>query len=800
MKELKLIPQPRICRFWGMEVTLSKGWKIYTASDNIDDRYAAAILLDEVRDSYGWELPVVQNEPVNNAIVVKSCTPRGSESELYSEQGYCLSIESERIIIEAPSAVGRFYGIQTLRQIFRNCRGRSIPCLKIKDWPSLRWRGISDDISRGQVSTLGDFKNIIRELAFYKKNLYQPYIEDMFSFDSDPMIGRERGAITQDEMAEIVEEAKKNHVIITPVFECLGHQDRLLSLSGNRKYAEIQEPSGEPWSFSPVNEDSYQFVTNLMKEMAEAVPSPFFHIGGDESYDFGKGASEEKVKEIGAGRVLAEYFSRLNRYITQTLDRRMMVYADMILNHPQALDYMPKDCIIVDWQYFPENRDFPSIKQLKDAGFENIIACPGIWSWATYYPNYSMAFTNIGNFSDAAKKEKLLGCITSSWGDGGGENLRENNMPGYAYSAAAEWENDTPDPDLFLQRFAMLHLGDESENIAKALKNLGWFDYLNERYIGRPFHCIPCIGVLSPDRLANLEQLRGKMRETRALLEKQRPAVRYHGEWMDVLDHVARRNIYLAERDLTLDRIARLLFDKKSGEILSDDQQKEIIASLEHLRDYLAQLTGEFEHLWLRRNKYPKLDFNMRRLDNQLEIIQEFISRAKRGDLAARKQPEAVWFWYPDPKPEENAAPGNHFFMRVAYLEEEPEEAFLKCWADKRAVIYINGEMVFETTCYDNVNMVYNAPKTKNVQNLLKKGINHIAVEGENTFGPAGILLEVKMTFPDNSTLTITGDEEWKVADNVETNWMTQEMKGPGVKSVKLLGKGLIKPWDFIGW
>ena len=109
--------------------------------------------------------------------------------------------------------------------------------MRIKDWPSLKWRGISDDISRGQVSMAEDFKNIIRELAFYKKNLYQPYIEDMFAFDSSPQVGRARGAITKSEMAEMVAEAKKYHVTLVPVFECLGHQDRLLSLPENRQYA-----------------------------------------------------------------------------------------------------------------------------------------------------------------------------------------------------------------------------------------------------------------------------------------------------------------------------------------------------------------------------------------------------------------------------------------------------------------------------------------------------------------------------------------------------------------------------------
>ena len=73
--------------------------------------------------------------------------------------------------------------------------------------------------------------------------------EKVFRFDTDPEIGKERGAVTKKEMAQMVQEARKNHIVLTPVFECLGHQDRLLSLPENRKYAEVQDQNETPWSF-----------------------------------------------------------------------------------------------------------------------------------------------------------------------------------------------------------------------------------------------------------------------------------------------------------------------------------------------------------------------------------------------------------------------------------------------------------------------------------------------------------------------------------------------------------------------
>jgi len=799
MKELKLIPKPKEYKFSGGEARLSGNWKIYLPSDTNDDTYAARCLSDEAKKCFGWELKIVTSEPEKNLIVIETCPPQENEPELFLEQGYLLTIEPGKITISAPSAVGKFYGVQTLRQVFRNASDSAIPCLAIKDWPSLKWRGISDDISRGQVSLSSDFKTIIRELAFFKKNLYQPYIEDMFAFEADPNIGRTRGAITKNEMAEIVAEAEKNHVTLAPVFECLGHQDRLLSLPENRKYAEIQEPDSQAWSFSPVSDDAFKFVTTLIDEIVESVPSPFFHIGGDESFDVGKGTSKRLAKKIGVGRVHAEYFSRLNTYLNERHDRQMMVYADMIEHHPEAMAYMPKNCIVVDWHYGIDKPDYPTIAQLKGAGFKNIIASPGIWGWANYFPNYSLGFASIADFTAVAKKENLMGCVTSSWGDDSSENLRENNMLGYAYSAAAEWEPATPDPMRFLRRFVALYMGCDSEILSGVLKNLGWLDYTKETYIARTFHRTPRIKPYYKDWLDRMRKLREKMQEARDAISTQRSCVRFNNDWLDTLDHVAKRNIYLAERELTMNDIAKLLKDGKSGD-LSLKEQDEILTSLEKRRDELAKLAGEFQMLWLKRNKYPMLDNNMQRLGKQIAVLQNYIALAKDGELVAQKPPEAVWFWYPDPKPEEAATSGTRYFMRVVDLKEEPEEVTLKCWADDRAVIYINGERVFEVTYYDNVRMTHNRPKSHRRRELFRKGKNYIAIEGENEIGAAGILFELNITFRDKSTMTITGDDMWRVSKKAAPGWKTREMEGPDVQRVKLIGKGLIKPWDFIDW
>ena len=77
-------------------------------------------------------------------------------AEALDEEGYVLAGDSERIVVAGRSAAGTFYGLQTLKQLVRSRHGSVyVQGVQIVDWPSVRWRGLSDDVSRGPVPTTG---------------------------------------------------------------------------------------------------------------------------------------------------------------------------------------------------------------------------------------------------------------------------------------------------------------------------------------------------------------------------------------------------------------------------------------------------------------------------------------------------------------------------------------------------------------------------------------------------------------------------------------------------------------------
>ncbi len=120
-------------------------------------------------------------------------------------EGYVLAVNTNEILVAGKTAAGTFYGLQTLKQLVRG-EGTSafVPAVEIVDWPALRWRGVSDDISRGPVPTVNYIKRQLRTFAAFKLNMHSFYMEQTFASASNPLIAPPGGSLTPDEIRELV--------------------------------------------------------------------------------------------------------------------------------------------------------------------------------------------------------------------------------------------------------------------------------------------------------------------------------------------------------------------------------------------------------------------------------------------------------------------------------------------------------------------------------------------------------------------------------------------------------------------
>lgn len=172
--QLKLVPAPKEVQLRDGGFQVGPRTKIFVQlGHQSEDRIAAETLAEEVADQSGLKLDIrgmkAADKAEDGAIVlarlqdsrVKKFLARNGlkADELVGENGYLLFSDKSHLIVAANTGQGLFYGVQTLRQLLRPTgKGVMCPAVGIRDWPSLEKRSAQDDVSRGEIPALMQFR------------------------------------------------------------------------------------------------------------------------------------------------------------------------------------------------------------------------------------------------------------------------------------------------------------------------------------------------------------------------------------------------------------------------------------------------------------------------------------------------------------------------------------------------------------------------------------------------------------------------------------------------------------------
>jgi hexosaminidase len=110
---------------------------------------------------------------------------------------------ANKIIVGGKTEAGTFYGLQTLKQLMRGDGANAyVQGARIVDYPTMRYRAFSDDVSRGLVPTVDYVKRQIRTFAMFKMNMHSLYMEHTFASESHPLFAPEEGSFTPEEFGK----------------------------------------------------------------------------------------------------------------------------------------------------------------------------------------------------------------------------------------------------------------------------------------------------------------------------------------------------------------------------------------------------------------------------------------------------------------------------------------------------------------------------------------------------------------------------------------------------------------------
>ncbi|MEP7383825.1 MAG: beta-N-acetylhexosaminidase [Gemmatimonadota bacterium] len=229
-------------------------------------------------------------------------------ADTLGDEGYTVIAGRDGVQLRATTPAGLFAAVQTLRQLLpvgveyhaATARRLVVPGVRIDDRPRYAWRGAMLDVARHFLPA-DDVKHFIDGMALYKLNRLHLHLSDdqgwrieIMSWPNlTAMGGRSQvgggygGSYTQAEYADLVAYAAERYITIVPEIDMPSHINAALASYPQLNCDDRTPPlyTGTRVGFSLLcvsRESTYRFIDDVVREIAELTPGPYFHIGGDE--------------------------------------------------------------------------------------------------------------------------------------------------------------------------------------------------------------------------------------------------------------------------------------------------------------------------------------------------------------------------------------------------------------------------------------------------------------------------------------------------------------------------------------
>jgi hypothetical protein len=270
---------------------------------------------------------------------------------------------------------------------------------------------------RCEVMTMDALKNFADHMASIGVNALIMEYEATFPYTQHATLSN-KYAYTKDEIKSFVQYCTAKKIDVIPLQNCFGHSEFILRHS---RYAEIREDRKEVSQVCPMKEElAKEIFTEIFTEVAALHPSPYFHIGCDETYLLGScKLCAEKVEKEGKSKLFVDYVKTMCD-IAKSLGKTPLLWADIILKYPEAVTELPKDIIFIDWNYGWERDYFGKIDNLLHAGMK-LWGAPALRSSPDnlYLTQWRKHFDNIADYVPECRDAGYKGIVMTSWSTGG---------------------------------------------------------------------------------------------------------------------------------------------------------------------------------------------------------------------------------------------------------------------------------------------------------------------------------------------------------------------------------------------
>jgi hypothetical protein len=638
--DLRLVPAPRECSAV-QAIPIGGIGFLVTAEKNAEDRFAVEDLIEErlgkriVRS----DAPFIRMERAESetAHALLAANHLSFDPAMHDE-GYIIVPDGQGgLAVIAETSAGIFYGAQTVKQLIRVSGNNAVLLVPtLRDWPAMAHRGISDDWSRGPLPNTDFLKREIRTLAAYKINIFSPYFEHTFAYESSPVAAFPGGTMTPDEAREMVAYASQYHITVIPEQESFGHLHHLLKFEQFSSLGET--PHGS--TLAPGDATTLPLIGGWFGELAKVFPAPYAHIGADETFELGLGKTREQVEKQGLDTVYIDFLKQIHATLEPNY-KRLMFWGDIAVKSPELVSTLPKDMIAVPWEYRARPDYKPIIEPFTKAGLETWVS-PGVSNWSRLYPNNNEALANIRVFVRDGQALGATGVLNTVWNDDG-EGIFDQNWYGVLFGAAAGWQSGESSEDAFSSSFGLAFHQDPTGKIDQAQRELmAAHAAFKEAELHDARDIYFWVDPYSPEgERVNVKlrpydsALRLHAERAIALIAEARAAAKLDNrtlenpEALDAMELGARRIDFVGLKFQAADESVALYIQARA--MAADKSRRdEVLAKLltiganngmlQDIRDGYSLLGGLYRQAWLRDNRPYWLEINQARYDRCTQL------------------------------------------------------------------------------------------------------------------------------------------------------------------------------------
>lgn len=405
-------------------------------------------------------------------------------------EGYTLTVTTNQVAIRAATDAGLFYGVQTLLQLLppevlaahpMTGVAWTVPCVQIEDQPRFAWRGYMLDVSR-HFFTKQEIETLLDLMAQRKMNLFHWHLVDDhgwrieikkyprltevgawrkdIGFNLDPKAstaygsdGRYGGFYTQDDIREVVSYATARHITVLPEIEMPGHS--LAALTAYPQYGCVGGTFAMPDQLGIYNgiycageEDTYEFLQNVLTEVFQLFPCQYIHIGGDEVPTNNWAAcprDQEVIRREGlkdASQLESYFIRRMEKFINGS-GHTLIGWSEI------AKGGLAKSAVVMDWIGGGEEAArtghdvvMASNKSLYLCYYPSLDRPPNLRAYRAYLPlSQVYAYEPIPATLEAPYRSHILGAEACVWTPdiGGMRDAEEMTFPRLSAVAEVVW-------------------------------------------------------------------------------------------------------------------------------------------------------------------------------------------------------------------------------------------------------------------------------------------------------------------------------------------------------------------------